>query len=373
MDIELIKVGGQITSNNLVDIGESRRPALEVLVEVLRQRTRTGRKLVLVPSAHKFGGYGVTDFLEQPQKTINYLRTISASDFSGMDLASPELKALREDTDPDFGTMQSLPTGLLRYREMLYRWHVNKANEFGVADEAVRGIIFTVCNKVRDRADSLYRLDEEVSQLRANAADVGKLVKALQHGVETLKRGHVHIPPSAEIDQLTKEVLTSMRREVSASLELGIYLTERARALDRIITCGEPLSTILIAQYLNNHNISNYRVTPREVGILTNRSFGGADMIMEATKRIITSSHIPRFDEHDVLIVPGFSGTTFIGVDEYLMGDRMTVYPEKLEGLMQRYEDESNSGHLSITQLGRGGSESTAAVMAGCLEVNASY
>ena len=377
-NLMLIKVGGLITTNSPVEIGGATRNTLDILAEVLLKEIEQGRKVVLVPSAHKFDGYGVTDYLEDPMSAINFLRgsELTEEKFERMALDSAELKGLKGKKIPEGLAFQELAVGLVRYRALLYNWHIAKAEEYNVLDQAVRSVITDICDKVRDRADSLYRLQGKIKELAPVAADTSFLTTTLQRQIEERRlQAAQYVLDSTTIDELTAGIMANQESvdKISAGVELKLYENEIRRSHDRIITFGEPLSTILISQFLKNQGISNYRCTLEETGILTNRRFGGADILMEPTNRVIRESFTPLLGQYDAVIVPGFSGITFMGVDEYLMSDGVSVSPDRVEGLVRAYKVERDHGHLSITQLGRGGSESTAAVIAGCLGIQTSY
>lgn len=375
-DIELIKVGGLITTNSMISIDGGNRPSLELLAEALQERIRDGRKIVLVPSAHKFEGYGVTDYLENPLSVVSFLNSLTDDEFGRLRLDSPELRGLRgmstEGSVPPLELLTS--NGLDRYSSILFNWHRAKAKEFGVESSEVSTKLYNLCKKVGDRVEQLYNRMADLRGVDPTDADSSSIVRDLQVEVERMKIAqHTHLLDSSVIHRLTGDSLRTPEniQRMERYLRIQLYGLEARRAMDRIITSGEPLSAILISQYLANRGINNYQCNSDETGIVTNRQFGSADILLEPTRKIIKDTIDPLVECHDVVIVPGFSGTTFRGIENYLI-DNLTVDPDKIGLLVGDYKEQRANNHLSITQLGRGGSESSAAVLAGCLGIETS-
>lgn len=103
-----------------------------------------------------------------------------------------------------------------------------------------------------------------------------------------------------------------------------------SRDLDLLMSCGEIISTVIIAELLNQHHIPATAVTGYQAGIQTNSVFGNADVESVEPSRLhqlIQEGYVP--------IVAGFQG-----IDQN--GD--------------------------ITTLGRGGSDTTAALLGVALD-----
>lgn len=97
------------------------------------------------------------------------------------------------------------------------------------------------------------------------------------------------------------------------------------KELDALVSVGETISASVFTELLLASGINAVFMTGQEAGIITNRDFGNAKVETINTERIYAA-----FKEHDVVVVTGFQGVTEDG---------------------------------SITTLGRGGSDTTAALL----------
>ncbi len=77
------------------------------------------------------------------------------------------------------------------------------------------------------------------------------------------------------------------------------------RALDMLISCGEILSTVVVAATLNKAGLSAVPLSGAQAGITTDDNFGSADIINIDTKRILKL-----VEEGKIPIVAGFQGVT---------------------------------------------------------------
>jgi aspartate kinase len=114
------------------------------------------------------------------------------------------------------------------------------------------------------------------------------------------------------------------------NLAKGIGSKVAPRELDLLISCGEIISTVVMAQTLEKHGHPAVALTGGQAGILTDKNFGEAQIIG------INPEHILRhLGEGKIVIVAGFQGITAAG---------------------------------ETTTLGRGGSDTTATALGSALE-----
>lgn len=105
--------------------------------------------------------------------------------------------------------------------------------------------------------------------------------------------------------------------------------------MDRIISFGEVLSSLIFTQDLRKKGWKTKSFSPREIGITTNRHFLDADVLQIEPTAILSA-----LKDYDILVIPGFIGMTEEG---------------------------------EITTLGKGGSDLTATVLAEALHIQDVY
>ena len=113
--------------------------------------------------------------------------------------------------------------------------------------------------------------------------------------------------------------------------ELVTYHVSK-RENDRLLSCGEIISSIVMSDFLQQQGLNVTSLAPDEVGIKTDNNYSNANIITIETSKIVSL-----FNEYDVLVAPGFLGTTL-------------------------------EGH--ITTLGRGGSDTSAVALGGALKAS---
>lgn len=153
-------------------------------------------------------------------------------------------------------------------------------------------------------------------------------------------------------DQATRyEAFKHIRREVSAGYKVVVvvsamgrvgdpYATDTLKSLityqvskkenDRLLSCGEIISSIVMADFLLQQGLKAHALSPAETGIKTDETFSNANIL-----GIRPQSILNYFEEFDILVAPGFVGTTEQG---------------------------------DITTLGRGGSDTSAVALGGVLK-----
>lgn len=75
------------------------------------------------------------------------------------------------------------------------------------------------------------------------------------------------------------------------------------KELDRLLSCGEIISSIRLSSVLNTLGIKSYALSYREIGFICNNNYSNADVI---NVDVSIMNHL--LDKYDVLIVPGFVG-----------------------------------------------------------------
>jgi len=111
-----------------------------------------------------------------------------------------------------------------------------------------------------------------------------------------------------------------------------VYKDIHPRELDLVMSCGETISSVIMACTLRAKGIGAIAMTGQQAGIITDNNYGNAGVLRVQTKNIYQC-----IDKGKIPVITGFQGVT-----EY--GD--------------------------ITTLGRGGSDVTAAVLGEALHVN---
>lgn len=109
-----------------------------------------------------------------------------------------------------------------------------------------------------------------------------------------------------------------------------VYTEVNPRELDLLLSCGEVISTVIIAQTLIKHGLEPVALTGAQAGILTDENFGETRII-----RIDTTRLLAELEAGKVPVVAGFQGVTDKG---------------------------------DITTLGRGGSDTTAVALGAALK-----
>lgn len=153
-------------------------------------------------------------------------------------------------------------------------------------------------------------------------------------------------------DQATRyEAFKHIRRELNAGYKIVVvvsamgrvgecYATDTLKSLvsyhiskkenDRLLSCGEIISSIVMADFLLQQGLKAHALSADETGIRTDETYSNANILEVKTDTILTC-----FQNYDILVIPGFVGTTRIG---------------------------------EITTLGRGGSDTSAVAIGGALK-----
>ena len=77
---------------------------------------------------------------------------------------------------------------------------------------------------------------------------------------------------------------------------------------DRLLSCGEIISSIVMSDLVRSEGVRSVSLAPCELGILTDGAHGDANVLL-----VDTLDLAGKFAEHDVLIAPGFVGLSEAG------------------------------------------------------------
>ncbi|MCS7263199.1 MAG: aspartate kinase [Armatimonadetes bacterium] len=165
-----------------------------------------------------------------------------------------------------------------------------------------------------------------------------KLFVAAQRVVRAKREGYAPVvvvsAPGRKGDPYATDTLISLAKEIDPQVPVEL------RELDLLMTCGEIIGIVLMAQAIKA--ISGYptiALTGGQAGIYTDGNFGNARIV-----RIEPNAIWEALRKDMIPVVAGFQGVT---------------------------ERSDLSGHGHITTLGRGGSDTTAGALAAALEAEA--
>jgi aspartate kinase len=108
------------------------------------------------------------------------------------------------------------------------------------------------------------------------------------------------------------------------------YIDPALRELDLVMSCGEIISSVVVATTLRGRGLPTTVLTGGQAGLITDDSFGSAHIV-----KVDVAPLLHRLQDGKVLVVAGFQGRTEAG---------------------------------EVTTLGRGGSDTTAAALGGALK-----
>ena len=117
------------------------------------------------------------------------------------------------------------------------------------------------------------------------------------------------------------------------NLANSVYSETSSRELDLLMSCGETISAVLMANTIKSKGYDSVAFTGYQAGILTNSIYGNAEVIKVDPEKIITN-----LKNDKIVVVTGFQGISEDG---------------------------------DITTLGRGGSDTTAAILGEALKSEA--
>ena len=126
-------------------------------------------------------------------------------------------------------------------------------------------------------------------------------------------------------DESTRiHVFKHVRREVAAGYKVLVVVSAMGRAgepyatdtlkslieyhsskkeMDRLLACGEIISSIVMSDLIQSNGLKSTSVSPQELGIKTDGNFNNANI-----QEVIPDTLLTLFEEYDVLVAPGFIG-----------------------------------------------------------------
>jgi aspartate kinase len=190
--------------------------------------------------------------------------------------------------------------------------------------------IVVVCSAMDDLTDELIALAQEAREGSETAVERrlasirGRHLRALEESIRSpevrRKVRHRLIETLNKLDKLARG--STVLREVTP------------RSKDSILSCGEELSSQIVAASLEDMGLKAVYLSGGDAGILTDDGFGDAAPLMEVTAYQLRENLLPHLESGDVPVVAGFVGLTQNG---------------------------------ETTTIGRGGSDFTASMIAGAI------
>ena len=151
----------------------------------------------------------------------------------------------------------------------------------------------------------------------AEAAAAGDLESA-REAVQDIRRRHEEIAfelvmKKADFLESFDSLLDHHAREISTILEgAGLLREVTPRARDKIVAIGEKLSSVLFAYTMMTRKVKGVMVDSEKV-VVTNESFGGADPLMDETRRAAAEHLIPELERGNVPVMGGYIGRSLSG------------------------------------------------------------
>lgn len=193
--------------------------------------------------------------------------------------------------------------------------------------------IVVVASAMGGVTDQLVELAENARQgdTRAVEKSVSSLRERHELAISDAVRDH-------EVRRTVSEYVKSTIDELEKSTTGVAVLRELTpRSEDRILSCGERLSTPIVWGALTDLGIKAKYLTGGECGIITDDNFGDALPLIEVTKLQVKETLGPLFNSHIAPVITGYIASTQNG---------------------------------EITTLGRGGSDFTATIVAFAIEAD---
>jgi aspartate kinase len=179
-----------------------------------------------------------------------------------------------------------------------------------VADVASQGnSLVVVCSAMDDLTDELIAL----AQHARDGSEEG-----VELGLARIRRQHLR---ALEEAVRSPGIRKRVRRELEETLNKLDKLARGAtvlrevtpRSRDSILSCGEKLSTQLVAAALSERGLRPVYLTGGDAGIMTDDTFGDAAPLMEVTAFQVRERLGPRIEAGEVPVVTGFIGVTQSG------------------------------------------------------------
>jgi len=193
--------------------------------------------------------------------------------------------------------------------------------------------IVLVASAMAGVTDQLIELAEKASEGSIDAVE--KIVSSLKERHRSALNSAVK---DREIRQkVSKYVETTMTELEKSTMGVNVLRELTPRSKDRILSCGERLSTPIVWGALMDIGVQSKYLTGGECGILTDDNFGDALPLMEVTKLQVKEALEPLLSSGIVPVITGYIASAQSG---------------------------------EIITLGRGGSDFTATIVASAIEAD---
>lgn len=161
-------------------------------------------------------------------------------------------------------------------------------------------------------ASALSGVTNALLNLATNAADHCK--DQVQSQFEIIELRHRLLADQIGVSRAVRESMESLLKEMRMRLEGMALLQEvSARSMDLLLTTGERLSSLLLAEALNNEGIESVVIDARKV-IITNDNHGQAEPDTQAIQKAVEELITPHLEAGRVVVTQGFIGATRDGV-----------------------------------------------------------
>jgi aspartate kinase len=193
--------------------------------------------------------------------------------------------------------------------------------------------VVVVCSAMDDLTDELVALTQQARE-GSEAAVEARLASIRDRHLKALRRA-VLSPRVRRKVQLQLDVALKELDKLARGSTVLREVTPRSR--DSILSCGEKLSSQIVAASLVERRLKSVYMTGGDAGIMTDDAFGDAAPLMEVTAYQVRENIVPRVEAGEVPVVTGFIGVTQTG---------------------------------ETTTIGRGGSDFTASIIAAAIDAD---
>ncbi len=193
--------------------------------------------------------------------------------------------------------------------------------------------IVIVCSAISGITDDLIEISQSIKKENKD--------KAEQLALKIINRHKQLAKQTIKKSTIRKKLLEKLDvdfRELVALIEGIVLLGEvTPRSMDYLISFGERLSIKLISFAINDIGKKSISLTGKEVGIVTDSSFGESKPLMDTTRLRVSKTIDLQFSKKIIPVIGGFTGA-----DQH--------------------------GH--VTTFGRGGSDYTATIIGSCIKAD---
>jgi aspartate kinase len=169
--------------------------------------------------------------------------------------------------------------------------------------------VVVVCSAVDDLTDELIALTQ-LAREGSEAAVEARLVTVRGLHLKALDEAVRSPEVRRKARRQLEETLNRLDKLARGSTVLR-EVTPRSR--DSILSCGERLSSQIVAASLRDRGLKAVYMTGGDAGIMTDDAFGDAAPLMEVTAFQVRENVAPRLEAGEVPVVTGFLGVTQTG------------------------------------------------------------